>query len=52
MLRRASAVETVLTYATFLAISIAIHLVIILGRPPTLPDKLSKDRPGQKKAAR
>lgn len=38
MLRRASPVETVLTYATFLALSIAVHMVIILGtRAPELP---------------
>ena len=50
MLRRASSVETVLTYATFLAISIAIHLVVILGRPPALGDKPWKSQPGDKAA--
>lgn len=31
MLRQGSPVERVLTYATFLAISLAIHMVVILG---------------------
>lgn len=31
MLRHTSPVERVLTYATFLAISLAIHMLVILG---------------------
>lgn len=31
MLRRSSPIERVLTYAIFLAVSLAIHMVLILG---------------------
>jgi hypothetical protein len=31
VLRRSSPIEQVLTYATFFAISLAIHMVVILG---------------------
>ena len=36
MLRQSSPIERVLTYATFLAISLAVHMVVILsdGAPP------------------
>lgn len=34
MLRQSSPVERVLTYATFLALSVALHMVAILGTRP------------------
>ena len=41
MLRRSSPVAQVLTYATFFAISLAIHMVVILGND----DRESAARP-------
>lgn len=35
-MRDRSPVETVLTYATFMALSLALHIVVILGNRPLI----------------
>jgi hypothetical protein len=42
MLRYSSPVERVLTYATFLTLSIALHMIVVLGTRTTTPEG-SKD---------
>ena len=44
MLRHSSPIETVLTYATFFAISLAVHMVVILGSRPD-PEPRPRPRP-------
>lgn len=47
-MRDRSPVETVLTYATFVALSLAVHIVVILGNRPL---DLGPDGVGQAPAA-
>ena len=53
-MRDRSPVETVLTYATFVALSLAVHIVVILGnRPLDLgPDGVGQAPAGSMRSAR
>lgn len=52
-MRRTSMIETALTYATFLTLSIALHVVVILGNRPieTLRLHEAASAPSQPEAA-
>ncbi len=51
-MRHRSPVETVLTYATFMALSLALHIAVILGnRPLDLEGASAGAAPGVEQAA-
>ncbi len=51
-MRRSSILETALTYATFLTLSLAVHVVVILGKRPieTLRQHEAATAPGDEPA--
>ncbi|MCW8142180.1 MAG: hypothetical protein KIT58_25000 [Planctomycetota bacterium] len=50
-MRDRSPVETVLTYATFMALSLALHIVVILGNRPLDRAQADQSRAGQAQEA-